>query len=506
MKHLYALLFFLQSSFLFAQPGTLDNSFGVFGVALYTFFVPVNHGEALALQADGKILVAGHLIDTTYDKAFVIRLTSSGTADPGFNQFISDASIGNEYARAVAVQSDGKIVLAGHVAAVDSDFLVIRLLSNGDLDSTFGTNGAVIAGFSPGSIDETNDLVIQPDGKILIAGWTRTVDKDVAVLRFNSDGSPDSTFGVNGKVATDISGNFEEAHSIKLLPGGRIVVAGFSSSPFTAQDVMVARYQSDGTIDSSFDADGIALLNINSDDEAALDMEVQPDGKIVTAGYAYSVFTYADNLLVRFDTTGALDTSFNGTGYAVSNNTNSDQIAYDVMLQPDGKIVITGRAFISSNFNIHLERFHSNGSVDLSFGTSGHVFTPIGIEDDFSFAGLLQPDGKIVVTGYYTDSGLENLYVARYLNDISTSAGENIAQPGYLYPQPASDVLHIRLNNNVSSGATASVYSVTSELVQTVNASNDFSIDVSKLPAGMYFLRITGSDNRVLAANKFVVN
>jgi uncharacterized delta-60 repeat protein len=342
-------------------------------------------------------------------------------------------------------------------------------------------------------------MVIQPDGKILIAGWTSTANKDIALLRFNPDGSADSTFGINGKVSTDLNNTIQEAYDIVLQPDSKILVAGFTSSSLTANDVAVFRYNTNGSLDSSFGSNGVAIPQINTDDDAALSMVLQPDGKIVTAGYTYTSFTYADNLIVRLDSIGNPDNSFNGTGVVVSNSTSSDNIASDVIVQPDGKIVITGRVFDQFNFDFLLSRFTGNGTVDPSFGTGGHVYTPVGIEDDYSFASLIQPDGKIVVTGYYTDSGIENFIVARYLNDGTLSINENNNSGNLLLcPQPASDFIHIRLREKISNEITAGIYSVTSKLLRTVRGGKEFSLETSDLPPGIYFLRTLMKKTRLL--------
>lgn len=414
----------------------------------------------------------------------------------------------SEYARAFALQNDGKIVVAGHVGGVGSDFLIIRLTSSGAYDSTFGTAGIVMTSFNINSTDETNDMVIQPDRKILIAGWTSTGNKDIALLRFNADGSADSTFGFNGKVQTNINNTIQEAHDVGLQPDGKIIVAGFTSSPLTANDVAVFRYKSNGSLDSSFANNGIAVPVLNAnDDDAAFGMVLQPDGKIVTAGYTYTNFTYADNLIVRFDSTGNLDTSFNSTGVVVANNGNSDHLATDVMLQPDGKIVITGRAFRQFTLDFMLARFSSNGIIDPSFGNAGYAYTNIALENDFTLASLMQPDGKIVVTGYYTDSGIENFLLARYGNDsIFTGINETDNDHVLIYPQAAADIYFI-LSPNPSLGTFTIITEnkIKNGAVQVLNVQGSILFEEKivntstkeihlTLSAGIYFVKVNDGE------------
>lgn len=506
MKPLCLLLILFNASTLFAQPGTLDNTFGVGGIAFSPFVAMFSYAHAIALQPDGKILATGHIYMNGHFRIFVVRYNSDGSFDPSFPDVVTSINSASEYARAIAVQDDGKIVVAGHLDGTNSAFLVIRLTSSGAYDNTFGTAGIVTSDFGASSINETNSMVIQPDGKILIAGWTSSGDKDIALLRFNSDGSADNTFGVDGKVSTDLNNAIQEAHEVALQPDGKIIVAGFTFSPLSANDVVVLRYNSNGSLDLSFGTNGVALPVINNDDDAAFSMVLQPDGKIVTAGYTYTNYTYADNLIVRFDSTGNLDASFNGTGVVAANNGNVDHLATGVLLQPDGKIVITGRAFPQFTLDFMLARFNSNGSLDSSFGVDGYTYTPVALEDDYILASLLQPDGKIVVTGYYTDSGIENFLLARYTNDVSTGIKEIDPNDVLLYPQPADDIIHVRLNERINNPVEASVYSITSTRLRTVSAGHEFSIETADLPTGIYLLRITDRENNLITRKTFVVD
>lgn len=508
MKHCYILLLLLKASILLAQPGILDNSFGVSGVAFSPFISQLSYGQALALQPDGKIVVTGFTVVNAHFKIFVTRYNPDGSFDPTFTTMFTSIGVTMEYARAVAVQNDGKIVVAGQITGSHSNFLLFRLTSTGAYDTTFGNGGVVNTGFAPSNNDEPNAMVIQPDGRILITGWTSAspIDRDVALLRFNTDGTADSTFGVNGKVSTDLNNNFEEGHDIVLQPDGKILVAGFSSSSSTAGDVAVIRYLNDGSPDSTFGNSGATTIDVSADDDAALGMALQPDGKIVVAGYTYTNFTYSDNLVMRFDSNGNPDNTFNGTGIIVSNPSNTNHMATGVVLQPDGKIVITGSAHHLVTSEYMLARFNSSGTMDTTFGSGGYAYNPIAIEDDYLLASVIQPDGKIVVTGYYTDSGIENFIVARYLNDPGLSVEENFYNSDMLlYPQPARDLIHVRLHENAPNQVTANIYSVTSSLLQTFSAGREFTIETAHLPAGIYFLQIADSENRMVAGKSFVV-
>jgi len=504
MKKFLIILACMAVTHLSAQPGMLDNSFGTFGVAFPPFISSLSYGYGLAIQSDGKIVVTGHTQVGGVYKAFIVRYDTNGNPDLGFPPFITGISTGSEYGRAVAIQTDGMIVVAGQKDAGNSDILVLRLTPAGSYDTTFGAGGIVSVDLQSGSDDQSGSLVIQPDGKILVAGWSTTLTKVIAMLRLNPNGSVDTTFGNNGRVLTNLAGLSQQAHAVKLQPDGKILVAGLVSSPVTANDLVVLRYYTDGSIDSTFATNGIARPMLQNDDDAALSMALQADGKIVTAGYIYNNFTYADNLVVRFDSTGALDATFNGTGVLASNPLGNDNISYGVLVQVDGKIVTTGRAWHLATLDFTLSRFNTNGSVDASFGTNGFTYTPIAIEEDYILASAMQSDGKIVATGYYTDGGIENFIVARYLNDSSLASSVNeLDERLTLYPQPASGILHLGWKPG-GSDVIAEIYSVDGALLDSHELDRRGILDVQAFPTGMYFLRLI-ENGQSACWRKFVV-
>jgi uncharacterized delta-60 repeat protein len=489
-----------------AQPGFLDNSFGVNGIALSPFVTNLSYGRAMALQPDGKILVTGEKLVGTYLKAFVVRYNSDGSFDGNFTNLVTGIGPFWEFGRAIALQNDSLIVVAGDFnnPSFNLDYLLLRLNPSGTYDTSFGNGGIVTTGFAPNSIDETKALALQPDGKIVIAGVTANPDRDVALLRFNFDGSIDTTFGINGKVFTDINNENQQANAIALQPDGKIIVAGFSFTIATGNDLAVFRYHPNGALDTSFGVNGIAIPGINADDDAGLALSLQNDGKIVIAGYTYTNFTFADNLIVRLDSTGIPDTSFNSSGIVIINNSSNENISTGVIIQPDHKIVTSGRA-LQSSLDFSLSRFNSNGVIDSTFGNNGHVFTDIALEDDESFASLMQPDGKIVLTGYYSDSGIENFLVCRYLNDsILTGINNFQGMEITIFPQPANDQLHIKFQYNPGR-IYLELYSMASKLLYSGVSDNSLTtLNLASISPGVLFLRITDQKKNLLTSKVFV--
>ena len=511
MKRILYLLIF-SSTFLFAQPGTLDNTFGVSGIALSPYITQYSYAYAIAQQQDGKLLVTGYLDDNGLH-TFITRYDTDGTVDTSFSNPILTVGQLGDYGRAIAIQPDGKIIVGGFADNATTDIFLVRRLPSGETDTTFGTGGVVTTDVGNNTVDHAHDIALQPDGKILVAGWTLSNDIDIALLRYNSDGSIDSTFGINGRVITDIDSVTQEGHAIALQPDGKILVAGLTISSMNFNHLAVFRYMPDGSKDSTFGVYGISIPPINIDDNAAYDMALQSDGKIVLAGYTYTVIPFGDVLVVRLDTLGNPDPDFGGTGIVSFNPTIDDCYATGVLIQPDGKIITTGRAYINSS-NFLLARFTTDGQVDSAFGLEGHVYTSVAFEEDYIYGSVLQQDGKIVVAGYYTDNGIENFALARYLNDSSaaTFINETAAGSGIIiYPQPAGDVLYITGGNSKirSENTEVKIFNIIGEEISRGiynavirNGQSSIAADCKSLNPGVYIIEINSGG--VMSRKKFL--
>jgi uncharacterized delta-60 repeat protein len=477
-----------------AQPGILDYSFGVSGISKGPYTTQYSYAYGIAQQADGKILVTGYLEDVTLS-TFVTRFDTNGVVDTTFSNPILTIGQLGDYGRAITVQPDGKILVTGFADNSTSDIYVVRLLPSGDYDTTFGSGGIAMTDFGNNTLDQAHDIMLQPDGKILVAGWSLNNDIDIALLRYNTDGSPDSSFGMNGKVSTDINNETQEGHGITLQSDGKILVAGLAFNAVSGNDLAVFRYLADGTIDSSFGVNGISIPPVNQDDDAANDIALQPDGKIVLAGYTYSVISFADKLVVRLDTSGNPDPTFGVSGIVTSNPVNNDCFSTGVLIQPDGKIITTGRAY-SATSNFLVSRFNTDGQIDSTFGTNGFTFTSVANGEDFIYGSLLQPDGKVVVAGYYSDNLTENFAVARYNSDSSfnTSIAGYDKNDFIIYPQPAGDKLFIRYDKPLVSAPEHEVciYNLLGEkLTSSITVENQvITVSCKSLLPGVYVVEI----------------
>lgn len=273
---------------------------------------------------------------------------------------------------------------------------VVLALSPEDLDSSFDGDGRVVADFSsaedPGA-EGAYDVIVQPDSKIVAGGFARTDGSDdFALARYNPDGSPDTSFDSDGKVSTDIAGGNDRVVALGVQSDGKIVAVGSSGR----NDPWLVRYNTGGSVDDSFDDDGKVPINLadSTDDIAYVrDLAIQEDDKIVVAGDDDG-FGLA---LARYTADGSLDTSFNGDGKVTGQFELQDGSARALAIQPDGTIVVVGIADDDQYTDTGLARYNTDGSLDNSFDGDGMVATSFTGEDDEGWGVAIQPNGKIVV-------------------------------------------------------------------------------------------------------------
>ena len=431
---LLALTLLLTPKFSSAQTsGTLDASFGTSGKVTTDFGIPAA-ARTLAVQADGKILVGGVAVVNGGTDFALAHYDSNGTLDTSFGtsgKVTTAFDFPGNFDRVFTVvpQPDGKFVAVGSTVNLFANFALARFNANGTLDASFGTGGIVTTAF--GVSAEATSAVVQADGKIVAAGFANlNGGESFALARYNSNGTLDTTFGTGGKVGTAFdSGGFSyaQAFSVAVQPDGRIVAAGyteigaclFNGLELPCFDFALARYNSNGTLDASFGTGGRVTTDFGGPYDQAESVAVQPDGRIVVAGAAARLTnTGFDFTLARYNSNGTLDTSF-GTGgkvftdFAGGNDTPSEPSA--LALQSDGKIIVVGQTVVGGFNNFALARYNGNGTLDTSFGTSGKVTTDFAGADDSAVSAAVQPDGNIVVAGAATVNGRVDFALARYV-------------------------------------------------------------------------------------------
>ena len=424
------------------QPGVLDNSFNSTGKVITPIGSNYDEAYSVAIQSDGKIVVGGLAVVGSTDFA-VVRYTSTGSLDTSFNDTgIVTTPVGSsvDQGYSVAIQSDGKIVIAGFSLASGSgsDFAVVRYNSDGSLDSSFNGTGKVTTPI--GSGDELGRAVaIQSDGKIVVAGQSDNgSDLDFAVVRYNSDGSLDTSFNGSGKVTTPISSGRDTGSEVAIQSDGKIVVAGTSASG-TTFDIAVVRYNSDGSLDTSFNSTGKVTTGFGGNSfDVGNAVKIQSDGKIVVAGQSNFNGNF-DVAVVRYNADGTLDTSFNGTGKALTSVGDSSDFGESVVIQSDGKIVVGGAAVVNGNGDFAVVRYNSDGSLDTSFNGTGKVTADVGSGPDDAHAMAIQSDGKIVLAGLTGSFPSIDFAVARFVGSCTTPPPTTLANVSTRLPVQIGD-------------------------------------------------------------------
>lgn len=409
--------------------GTPDNSFSGDGRQVTSNGNNGAFATDVAIQADGKIVVGGYAGGYGARRDFaVVRYNPDGTRDLTFSgdgKQLTTVGVYDDLANAIAIQEDGKIVLAGRTQQTAGSsgthaMAAVRYLPNGSLDATFDGDGIAITPI--GTFAEASAVIIQSGAKILLAGTTNAGGtNDFALLRYNSNGSLDAGFGSAGKQRTDIN-NTTDRLSTALLTDGKILLTGWSDSTGnTLRNIALAQYTADGAPDVAFNSDGKAASYFSIGITGFKRVSVQPDGKVLAVGYTESSNFYEDYLrfaLARYNPDGSFDTSFGNRGKVAAALSGFGAGGDAFGLQPGGKIVVGGSYYNFENGteDFVLMRFTADGTVDATFGTDGTSYIDFSgemgsIGADQLIAIAIQPDGKIVAVGM-TDDGAEGNHMA----------------------------------------------------------------------------------------------
>ncbi|MDD4575593.1 MAG: T9SS type A sorting domain-containing protein [Bacteroidales bacterium] len=486
----------------------------------------------------------------------------AGSLDPSFGnngKVITSITAGQDHAYGIVVQSDGKIIAAGHSTSTitGKDFAMVRYNADGTLDNTFGINGLVTTDLQLGSDDVAYSIALQADEKIVLAGYSDNgSNKDAALVRYNTDGIIDSTFGNNGIVITDFENSQQdEIKVVKIHPLGNIIVGGTTIISSSVSKPVIARYLSNGVLDNSFNNNGIRLLWITNLDYQYLfsveDLVVQTNGKISAVGWRDfpGMQWDSDYWACRINSDGTMDNTFSSDGVNVYNgsfnghdkafamllkpnnnilmagggyqstlkydftmfelNSNGnigswsakadwgstlDDIAYGLAEDHNGRFVLAGSSGTSTNKTFALTRVNTNSSLDNNFGTSGKITTTFGSNTlNECFDIAIQSDYKIVAVGY-TGS---DFAIARYLGDAIPELDN------FQLITPANQSINQNFANltfDWSDAFGATSYEIDIDTSQTFNSTQTFTSSTSNynainiLPNTKYYWKVKASD------------
>ncbi len=390
-----------------AADGDLDATFGD-GGTVTTDFPVGSYSTAVAIQPDGRIVAVGAAAGASGTGEFAIaRYEADGDLDPTFGDggTVTTPIAGGDAdeARSVAIQPNGRIVVAG----TDSwrRFAIVRYRPNGVLDPSFGGDGIVRTNLTPGD-DVAWDVALQPDGRIVAVGGAGFGQVGFLLARYHRDGRLDRSFGEAGTIVTRYRG--ANGRAVALQPDGRIVVAGYNR-----HGVALARYHADGTLDPSFAGDGMIGAAVPL--MFALAVALQPDGRIVVGGH-HDIFAFG---LARFRRNGRLDPTFGGDGVVRERVDGAEQGASGIVIQPGGAVVATGSSGPHEFGDPTIPRFVvirrlPDGRRDTTFGDRGEVATFFE-GGAHAHGSAVDPGGHVVVVGGAGDGNAGAFALARYL-------------------------------------------------------------------------------------------
>jgi uncharacterized delta-60 repeat protein len=523
-------------------PGDLDSTFGIAGKVTSSFSGFGDQANAMAIQADGKIVAAGSTRTSNSDgntDFALARYNVDGTLDTTFGldgkvttEFSTSVEV--EEVRGIALQSDGKIVVAGHRATGQGDsFALARYNPDGTLDTSFGAGGLVSTTFL--GFDQAFAVGIEPDGKIIAAGSASdgtSAGTVVALARYHTDGTLDLTFGASGRVTARleeaITPGFQEAHSLAFQQDGKIVIAAVHEINGVATDgFFVARFNLDGSLDHTFGTLGFVGVKFLAGTEVAdaRALTIQPDARILVAGTSGDGGPTSNFAVARFTTDGNLDPTFGTAGKVITSFFQGADRALAIALQSTGKFVVAGTA---NGVAFGLVRYNPDGSLDNSFGSGAKVTTLFSSGSESANAVAFQSDGKIVAVGSASPAGpnFAMFAVGRYDSGLAVESFTVAASPQSLTIQPGNSATFIVTVQSSSSPAlasinpetltvnlTASVAPQTSAISTTilpnqVNTGSIASLSVSvssQATPGNYTVTVTGTSGQIVQSAQATV-
>jgi uncharacterized delta-60 repeat protein len=449
------------SIYIFAQTGSLDKSFGVDGIVTTKIGVGDAKVASIALQSDFKIIAAGYSSNSRYLEFALARYDSNGSIDSSFGnngEVITEIGSGNCSIRSLVIQPDGKLVVAGY-APDDSiySFALARYCIDGSLDNSFGTNGIVITSF--GAFSGIFSSVIQVDGKIVAVGFTGSSTapggSKFALARYNQNGSLDSTFGINGKMITAIRNIGDAALSVGIQSDEKIVVSGWSyhsNNTNEGPDIALVRYNINGILDTTFGVGGKIISEIG-ESSLARKLNILDEKKILISGSTF-IGSKSSFVLARYNADGSIDNSFGVNGFVTTSvGTEYNNYAESSVIQPDKKIIVTGFSNNGLKECITLVRYSEDGSLDDLFGNNGIDTTTINSHNSYASAVVMQFDGKILVGGTTrVNNTVANFALVRFISGLNLGVIDNpIPDHAILiYPNPIkpNTILEYTLNSN----------------------------------------------------------
>lgn len=503
-KRFFTIIIGLASA-LSGQAQTLDPTFGTDGLVetYYGLYVESKVHDML-LQPDGKIVVCGTTYVNSYD-FMMIRYLPDGTLDPSFGDngkaFIDFGNL-NDFGIGYALQPDGKIVVTGYSETPNYESISIaRINADGTKDLSFGDNGIIYQ--TTGDYEcFGSDVVVQSDGKILVAGHGiyTPQGEDFFLARYNEDGSLDTSFAGDGKVENINDNNSGTRPVMTLQADGNILISGMGRVG-SQQHYCTMRFFANGALDTSFSDDGVQLTLVPGDYNWPGNIVVQQDQKIVIAGY--SGYWQSEMFsIIRLDANGNPDSDFASNGIFTHSINPGLDLFQDVLIQPDGKILACGYTIgPDGTYDFIAMRLMEDGSIDTTFGNNGALNQAFSYTESRAVAMAIQQDGKLLIAGDAPDFLNHHTAVARYDAGIpATVAYDNVFMNTLqVFPNPAQSFITIALPDT-EKNTSIFMYDMLGKVVTQLITARTSTIDIRHLHSGMYTLQAVDSQGRTYRA------
>lgn len=484
------------------QSGTLDLSFSSDGIVTTNVPVNRNdYAECMLIQPDGRILVGGMSVGVSGAIALV-RYLPNGSLDPTFGSggvvlTTVDQQAVEEGLMGIALQADGKIVGVGgsYVTGSGLRAVTLRYNADGSLDDTFNGDGIRVDSFGPMGHDVLNAVAIQTDGKVIAVGSSRgPLSQDAIVVRYTTTGNLDASFSDNGYDALDVDVVDDQANAVVLQPDGRILLAGRTEPSVGNTQFMLARYDEDGDLDPSFGTDGVVVSAFSSGSDWAHALALQPDGKVL-AGGEVAAGANSNMAVARYDVDGELDLSFGTAGLKII-VIDAVSSAHAIGVLSDGRIAVGG----TSNGQFGAAMLQANGPLDLGFSNDGRVTHVQGAMSEGS-ALAIQSDGRLLIAGNSVMGAPQvDIVLLRYHTGLGVGLAETLHGPEALlvHPNPAVDAFELLYPSAPSSPVSIRLHDAQGRLVhvgasgaiQSMSQRHRFTLD-NNIPSGCYLIVVS---------------
>lgn len=509
------------NSISYSQNG-LDPSFGDNGTAIIDFDNESDNASSILKLTNGKILISGLNnnwvnSNTPYQYKLAAALyTADGTLDTTFGANgkilfgIDDMHIETQDS---AQDNAGNIYFSGLISNQDhteTQAFLIKFNPNGIIDTSFGDNGLILTNYGTNLQSYALNIVIQSDNKIIISGYIVSGAPDniyeVALVRYNQDGTLDTSFGVDGYVLTSLADNLIIlSQDSAILPDGKILVMGWALNSDNTRDLGIMRYNENGTLDNTFGNNGISVIDILDTDQFSY-LTVQANGKLILTGNGFNEGAgSADAVIVRLNANGTLDTSFNNVGYVINNLASGYFGFINSFVNGDGSVLAIGCDTVFPSTSTFFAKYTIDGMLDTSFNNTG-LFEFEGDNSPVLTQAIIN-DGKILTAGKINNSSngtKDDFYMAQF--NLDDFLGIEAITSGFIsvYPNPANEFVNITLSNAMTD-TQIQIFDVLGKEVLSLTANTErIVIPVDNLNSGVYFMRV--NQNGTVFTEKLIKN